>query len=142
MDKGINLDLSKYRFERAKTTLDTAKNIFDYGDTNASANRSYYAVFYAMLAVTSLDGFEASKHSSVISYFNRNYVKTKIFSGSISDMIRTAFRMRTNADYEDFYKVSPDRAKIMIEYAEKVINMIQPYLEKCWEEIKNSKEVI
>ena len=135
METRSRLELSKYRFERALKTLETSKQIIAM-DTNASANRSYYAIFYALLAVTSLDGFEASKHSSVISYFNRNYVKTKIFSGKASDLIRTSFRIRTNADYGEFYTVSTASAQIQINSAETIISMIRPYLEERWAEME------
>lgn len=71
MDTRNGVDLSKYRFERAEAVLKTAQNNLTGGDTNSSVNRSYYAIFYGMLAVTSKDGFEASKHSSIISYFRK-----------------------------------------------------------------------
>ncbi len=80
MDERSRLALSMYRFDKALKFLRTAKTILlDYYDADSSANRSYYAVFYAMLSVTALDDFESSKHSGVISYFNQHYVKTGIF---------------------------------------------------------------
>lgn len=55
-----------------------------------------------MRAVTALDGFDSSKHSGVISYINRNYVKTGIFDKRLSKILDTAFRLREKADYDDF----------------------------------------
>ena len=43
---------------------------------------------------TELDQFDSSKHSGVIAFFNRSYVKSGIFDKSISKMIDTAFRLR------------------------------------------------
>ena len=37
----------------------------------AAINRSYYAIFHGISAINILDGVDASKHSSVIAYFNQ-----------------------------------------------------------------------
>ena len=136
MDTRRNLDLSKYRFERAEETLNAAKNNLDNGFNNESVTRSYHAIFYGMLAVTLLDGFSASKHSSIISYFRRTYIKTKIFDDKISDIIGNAFTVRTEADYGEFYTVSIEEAQRQINNAKIFLNTIRPYLENCWQEIE------
>ena len=127
-----HLDLSKYRFEHAKEEIEISKNLLRDGHTNTSASRSYYAIFYALLAVTELDGFEAAKHSAVISYFTFNYLRTKIFDGKLSKLIDAAFKLRRNADYEGFFIVSKDDAQRQINDAEKIIDTIRPYLESRW----------
>ena len=136
MDTRRGAELSKYRFERALRTLEEAKNNFYLGSYNLSANRAYYAIFYGMLAVTANDGFEASKHSSVSSYFRKNYVKTKIFDKNLSDIITEAFNTRTYSDYEDYYEVSPEEAENQISNAEFFLEAIRPYLETCWAEME------
>ena len=133
MDERSRLDLSSYRYEKALRFLSTAKsNLEDISDTDSSANRSYYAVFYGMLSVTALDGFEASKHSGIIAYFNQHYVKTGIFDGEISDMIAHAFKLRERADYKNFYTTPFEDAEEQLTNAEAVINMIRPYLFSRW----------
>lgn len=49
-----------------------------------------------------------------------------------SELIDTAFRLREKADYQDFVIISKDQAIEQIKKAEKVIGMIKPYLEECW----------
>ncbi|MBQ7216098.1 MAG: HEPN domain-containing protein [Synergistaceae bacterium] len=116
MDERSCLDLSMYRFDKALTTLRTARaNLNDAGDPDSSVNRSYYAVFYAMLSVTALDGFESNKHSEVISYFSQKYVKTGIFSTEISEMPAHASKLKECAEEQ-------------IQNAESVLSMIRPYL--------------
>lgn len=136
MDERIRLALSQYRFEKALKFLGTSHEILKNGDTDSSANRAYYAVFYAMLSVTALDGFESSKHSGVISYFNQHYVKTGIFSSEISEMIKGASKLRERADYKNFYTTPFEAAEEQISCAEKVIEMIRPYLKSSWIQIK------
>ena len=71
--------LCRYRLERAKEDLQAAKVNHDSGLFKASINRSYYAIFHGIRAVNILDGFDASKHSSVIAHFNQYFVHTGEF---------------------------------------------------------------
>ena len=65
-------------------------------------NRAYYAVFHALRAVTIRDGFDSSKHSGIIAYFNHYHVKNGDFPTEISKAIDAAYRLREKADYKDF----------------------------------------
>lgn len=136
MDERIRLALSQYRYDKALKFLNTSRALLEHGDTDSSANRAYYAVFYAMLAVTALDGFESSKHSGVIAYFNQHYVKTGIFSREISEMIAGASKLRERADYKNFYTTPNEAAEEQIHCAEDVTAMVKPYLESSWRKIK------
>jgi uncharacterized protein (UPF0332 family) len=126
------IELSKYRFSRAKEVLRDAETLLKEKSFASSVNRSYYAIFHALRAVTALDGFDASKHSGVIAYINREYVKTGIFDKRLSKILDTAFRLREKADYDDFILISLDAAEEQILKAKEVINMIEPYLEQKW----------
>ena len=53
--EGSVIDLSRYRLEKAKEDLETAEENMIGGKYRASINRSYYAVFHALRAVTALD---------------------------------------------------------------------------------------
>ena len=75
-----------------------------------------------------LDGFDSSKHSGIISYFNEKYVKTQIFDKAISKAISTAYKLREKSDYQDFYIVSQEEAAIQIDKAEYVIKTIEQFL--------------
>ena len=130
--EGSVVDLSKYRFDRAKDNLETAKVLFGLGKLEDSINRSYYAIFHAMRSVTILDNFDSSKHSGIISYFNLHYIKSGIFDKDTSDIVNTAFKLRQKSDYQDFYVVSKEQAQAQIEKAEIILNRVQPYLIKRW----------
>lgn len=130
--EGSIVDLSKYRFQSAKEDLETAQMLMKDGRFKASVNRSYYAIFHGFRAVTALAEFDSSKHSGVISFFNRTYVKTGIFDKSISKLIDTAYRLREKADYQDFIIISKDQAAEQIEKAENVLGMLETYLKKNW----------
>ncbi len=126
------IELSKYRFQCACENLNDAKILMDMGSFKSSVNRSYYAIFHMLRAVTALDHFDASKHSTVIAYVNRMYVKEGIFDRALSKMLDKAYRLRENADYKDFEMISKDMAKEQIERAEMIMTMIKPYLDENW----------
>lgn len=125
-------ELSKYRFKRAQETLADAEVLLAQGSFASSVNRSYYSIFHALRAVTALDGFDSSKHSGIISYINREYVKKGIFNKELSKILDTSFRLREKADYDDFYIVSLDAAKEQLEKSQKVIDMVGQYLTEKW----------
>lgn len=125
-------ELSQYRLNRAYEDLNDARLLFDAKSFKSSVNRSYYAIFHSLRAVTALDGFDASKHSGVIAFINKNYVKEGIFDKSLSKMLDTAYRLRERADYKDFEIISKAMAKEQLHKAEKIIAMITPYLKENW----------
>lgn len=133
--EGSVKDLSQYRFSCAKENLEAAKVLMQVGQFKSSVNRSYYAVFHSLRSVTALDQFDSSKHSGVIAYFNRTYVKEGIFDKNISKLIDTCYRLREKADYQDFFLVSHEMAKEQLEKAEKILNFVEPYLKTQWEHI-------
>lgn len=132
MESGM-IELSKYRYERSKEAFADARVLFEQKSFASSVNRSYYAIFHALRAVTALDGFDSGKHSGVIAYINKMYVKEGIFDRQLSKILDTAFRLREKADYDDFFIVSADAAEEQLIKASTVMEMILPYLEGKWE---------
>jgi len=126
--EGSVMDLSEYRLERAKEDLETAKENLAGGKFRASVNRSYYAVFHTLRAVTALDHFDSGKHSGVIAFFNLHYVKTGIFEKEISKMIDSCYRMREKADYDDFFLAAREDAAQQLEKAEQVVQTVERFI--------------
>ena len=120
--------LSGYRLQRAQEDLATARDNLASGRYHASINRSYYAVFHAIRAVTALDQFDSAKHSDIIAVFNQHYVKTGVFDKTISKMIDSNYRLREKADYDDFYLAAREDAQCQLERAEQVVQIIESYL--------------
>ena len=130
MESGSVTDLSKYRIGNAKEDLETAEDNLASGKYRASINRSYYAVFHALRAVTILDHYDSKKHSGIISFFNRQYVKAGIFDREISKIITSCYRLREKADYDDLYIASRADAEVQIEKAKIVVAAVEKYLEE------------
>ena len=111
-------DLVGYRLDSAKERLDSAKILLEAEQYKDSIGRSYYAIFTAVRAVLARDEVDFSKHAGVISYFQREYIKTGIFEKKFSKYLQEAFQIRNNCDYDDFYIVFKDDAVEQLARAE------------------------
>ena len=120
--------MSKYRFESGLENLEDAIIMFENRRYKNALNRAYYSIFHSIRAVTALDGFDSSKHSGVIAYFNQQYVKEGIFPKELSKIIREASENREKADYLDFFVASKNEAEKQIKRAKIFIEQIRKYL--------------
>lgn len=126
--EGSLKELARYRFDSSVEALADAKIMFHNGRYKNALNRAYYAIFHAMRAVNTLNGFDSSKHSGVIAFFNQTYVKEGIFPKEMSKIIRKASESREKADYLDFFIASKDDAEKQIQQSELFQNQIKKYL--------------
>lgn len=135
------ITLCRYRLERAKEDIKTARVNIDNGLYKGAVNRSYYAIFHAIRAVNVLDGFDASKHSSVIAHFNQYHVHTGEFQKDTYKIIDSAYRIREKCDYSDFFIVSKEEAEEQLRKAELFLKMVETLLNSKWYiEIFNNKK--
>jgi len=119
--------LIRYRLEQADESLESARLLLDNGMYRPSVSRSYYAMFYSVLALLVKEGVRISKHTGAISVFNREFVKKGIFDKELSSWLQEAFDLRQRADYRELFTVLPERA-------EKVLNQARIFVH----EVKNA----
>ncbi len=124
----MNRSMAVYRLEKAKTDIRSVRSSLENGFYETSANRSYYAIFHAARAVLVADGQSFSKHSGVIAFFNRDYIKSGILERKLGRILRDAFEIRTDCDYEDFFVISKGEVERQVENAEYFVGRIEAYL--------------
>lgn len=122
-------DLTKYRLETAQERLEVSNEMLESGRFKISITNSYYAIFNAVRALLSERKVDFKKHSAVISYFRREYIKTGIFDAKLSDYIGDAFDFRTSCDYADFFIASREQAEIQCQHAVEFYEAVRNYLE-------------
>lgn len=122
-------DLTKYRLDTADERLELSKIVLESGYFKDSINRSYYAIFSAVRALLSERNVDFKKHSAVIGYFRREYIKTGIFDKKFSDYIGDAFELRNNCDYADFVIVSRAEAEEQYQHAVEFCESVKKFLE-------------
>jgi len=94
--------LAGHRLDQAEQSLEEARYLMDGGKSLRSvANRIYYGMFYAVLALLIYEPYSSSKHTGVLSYFNKNFVKSGIFSESLGRHVNKAFELRQRGDYRE-----------------------------------------
>lgn len=123
------VDLCKYRLSKAYEYLQDSKSTLSMQMFDTAANRSYYAIFHTVRALLALEEKDFKKHSGVISCFQMDYIKTGIFDKEMSDIIKSAFTLRQESDYEDFYVISYDEVRKQVWEAELFYNRIKEYIE-------------
>jgi uncharacterized protein (UPF0332 family) len=137
MNNSNRLQYSKYRLEKAQESLNNAAiNLANQQASNA-INRAYYCIFHAIRSILAMDDFDSKKHSGVIAYFRKEYIKTKIFDPTYSTMIEEAFNMRNDSDYVDFYETTLDDAREQVENAKLFFIAVEAYLQDVWNKQDN-----
>ena len=121
--------LSKYRLEKARQLLQSADMLMNMTkDYNSVVNRCYYAIFHSVRSILALERKDFEKHSAVISYFRRMYIKTSIISVDASDILGEAFNSRNESDYKDFFEVSREQAEQQLCNAKRFMEIVEAYL--------------
>ncbi len=122
-------DLVRYRFERAKETLEEAELMMSSNHLFGAANRLYYACFYAVSALLVRHEFASSKHSGVMSLLNRNFVKTGKISVEYGKFYSRMFDHRSKSDYADML-AEPDVVSEDLKTAKDFIEAIQQLIKE------------
>ncbi len=122
-------EYAKYRLGLAAERVITTRFMIDNGNFKDSINRSYYAIFTAIRALLAERNIDFKKHSAVISYFRREYIKAGIFDVKFYDYIGAAFRFRNDCDYEDFVFASREEAEEQYNHAAEFVEAVKNYLE-------------
>lgn len=131
--EGSLKELAGYRLERAKEMLSASENNLKIGEYRTSLNRSYYAVFHAMRSANALKEFDSSKHSGVIAFFTKEYLKTEIMDRSLSLIIKDSSLCREKSDYDDFYIASHTEAEAQLKNAKCFVQKIEAYVSSTCE---------
>jgi len=125
--------LISFRSRQAKETLDDAKKMIEMKMHSRSiVNRTYYSMFYIVLALLYKYNIEVktSKHIGVISLFDTNFVHTNKIDVHMSKILHKQFKMRLKGDYkedtlltEDDVKSSYENAELFLAEVTKLINL-------------------
>ena len=66
----------------------------------------------------------------MISYFQREYIKTEVFDRKYSKYLQDAFQIRNSCDYDDFFIVSKQDAEEQYERAVEILGVIEQYIKE------------
>ena len=122
--------LVKIRLQRAKETMSEANGTMKLGYWRITANRLYYACYYAASALLIKNSLTAHTHSGVINQFGLHFVTKGIISKEKGKFLKQLFELRQNSDYNDWFVIGERDVKSLFEPAENFIAEIENLIKK------------
>jgi len=125
--------LIKHNLQKADDSIIQAGALLNIQQHFGAVNRAYYAIFYAALAILLTKDLGSSKHSGVLSLFDREFVKTNEVDRRWSKVFHDAFGQRATADYAKLAEVTVQQAAKTIQNAEEFVAWAREWLaERQW----------
>jgi len=125
------IELARYRLKQAEESIDESAFLLQGNKSPRSViNRAYYGMFYALLALLIFEPYASSKHSGVLGYFNRRFVKTGIFPEELGRIINKAFDLRQRGDYREYEELSYDQVRPFVDQSRSFVQAVKDYLER------------
>lgn len=115
---------------KAKDSLEVAEHLHEQRHYNDAASRAYYAVFHSLQAILLTKNLSFSKHSAVLSAFNKEFIYSKVFGKDFYTKIARLFKDRQIGDYEYEKTIDRESSNADVTDAKLIINAIREYLEK------------
>jgi uncharacterized protein (UPF0332 family) len=124
--------LIAYRLEQANEALQDAELLLAAGRYRATANRLYYAAFYAAVAVLLTRRLQYAKHSAVIAFFDREFIRSGQLPREYSRTLHRAFHERQQDDYLPFVQPDADEIKLLLTDVQALVAGLRDYvMEQC-----------
>jgi len=118
--------LIRLRLENAREILQDAHTLHESdGSPRSIVNRAYYAMYYAALALLVTVDRNPSKHTGVMAFFDKEFVKNNIVSKELGRMLHEAFESRQEGDYTDYTKIDRRKATEILMSADEFFNFIE-----------------
>jgi uncharacterized protein (UPF0332 family) len=122
------LALVQYRLKQADDAVRAAHILLDQGFLRDAVNRSYYGMFYAVLALLVTKQLGTSKHQGALSLFDREFVRTGVFDKELSAWLHKAFEMHLDADYKELVAIPHEEVQKTLHQAETFVSRVKAYL--------------
>ncbi len=122
--------LVEYRLEQADESLEAARILMEKMMLRPAVNRSYYAMFYAVLSLLAIEKKETSKHSGAVSLFDKEFVKRGIFAKDLSRWLHEAFDLRQISDYSAQSSISLEDAQLSFDHAKAFVEEVKSVLKQ------------
>ncbi len=113
---------------KSKKCLVIAKQHHTQNNYEEAVSRAYYAIFHSLQAALLTLGMSFSRHSSVIGFFNKEFIHKELFPKEFTQKIQRIFRDRQTGDYEYEKTISERDSEQDIADAETIVNTVEKYL--------------
>jgi len=95
-------------------------------------NRAYYVMFYSLLALflQSDSDIKTSRHSGIISLFDKEFVQKGLFEKRFSKMLHILFDKRQECDYRELIEVPYSDAAESVHNAREFYSAVSAIIKK------------
>ena len=114
--------------EKAQKSLDAAEELLQKGYSDFSISRAYYAMLYCARALLLSKELSFKKHSSVISAFGREFIKSHELPQELHRFFLEAFKDRQKADYETEFEFTDEDASSLLKKAKEFLEKTKEYI--------------
>ena len=118
----------RLRIEQAQETLKEAEALQDHDLWRGVINRSYYAMFYTVLALAALKEVAISKHTHAVAFFDKEFIHKGIFPKELSRSLHYGFDQRQTSDYGEIWEIEHGEAEMALSEAKSFVKAIAAYL--------------
>lgn len=120
--------LVNLEFEKASSIMSQIQLFHQNKFWDTIANRLYYAVYHAVVALFIHDGIEVGTHKTTINRFGNYYVQKGIFTTQDGKLFSRLKSIREASDYTTTYSISQDTLEPRMMEAQDFIVRIEHYL--------------
>ena len=118
------------RLKQARETLEEAEVLFEQDFWRGTINRTYYAMFYAVLALAADKEVAISKHTHAIAFLDKEFIKKGIFPKEISRALHVGFDERQTNDYGEIWDIEYTEAQNNLKEAKSFVKTIEDYFKE------------
>lgn len=97
-----------YRLEKADNAYHEAEVVYNNELWNLTANRLYYAFYYAASALLIQNQYNVHTHAGVMTLLHQHFVSTGKLNIEQGRLAKLLFANRREGDYEDFVEMSKE----------------------------------
>lgn len=116
--------LARHRLARAREAVAEGEHLFTKGAFMGAVSRFYYGAFYAARALLATRQLDSSRHSGVITLFQKHFVKTGLVDVGRAKALPRSFEKRQKSDYGDFAVVTQGEAQA-------IRGEVETFVEEC-----------
>lgn len=120
--------LIQFRINQANEAIEDVSKLIEANMLNIAVNRIYYGMFYSLNALALKYEFSSSKHMQLIGWFNKTFVKPGLIDIKYGQILRDAFKNRTEGDYAPFITYEKEDVQIMHENMKLFVSEIEGIL--------------
>ncbi len=120
--------LIQFRINQANEAIDEVSKLIEANMLNIAVNRIYYGMFYSLNALALKYEFSSSKHLQLIGWFNKTFVKQGLVDIKYGQILRDAFKNRTEGDYVPFITFEKEDVQTMHENMISFVSKIEDIL--------------